>query len=129
MTIGWHAWQLSESAFIVGLVSAVQFLPVILLTPFFGVFVDRIRAQTGFMVAIVLMGTIAAIMGIVTLNGRMTTETLLSLSLLLGFVVSFYSAARLSLLPDLVPKRMFQSSVAIQASTFNLSRFVGPALA
>jgi MFS family permease len=129
MTIGWHAWQLSESAFVVGLVSAVQFLPVIFLTPFFGVLVDRIRAQTGFMVAIVLMGTIAAIMGIVTLHGSMTAEMLVSLSLALGFVVSFYSPARLSLLPDLVPKRMFQSSVAIQATTFNLSRFVGPALA
>ena len=129
MTIGWHAWQLSESALFVGLVSAVQFLPVIVLTPFFGVLVDRIRAQTGFMVAIVLMGAIAAIMGIVTLQDAMTQEALLSLSLALGFVVSFYSPARLSLLPDLVPKRMFQSSVAIQSSVFNLSRFVGPALA
>jgi MFS family permease len=129
LTIGWHAWQLSESAFFVGLIAAVQFLPVIILTPFFGVLVDRIRAQTGFSVAIVLMGTVAATMGIVTLLGSMTREFLLSLALVLGFIVSFYSPARLSLLPDLVPKRMFQSSVAIQATAFNLSRFVGPALA
>lgn len=129
MTIGWHAWQLSESAFIVGLVSAVQFIPVIFLTPFFGVLVDRIRAQTGYMVAVVLMCIIATIMGAVTLHGSMTAEGLVSLSLAHGFVVSFYSPARLALLPDLVPKKMFQSSVAIQASTFNLSRFVGPALA
>ena len=129
MTIGWHAWQLSESAFVVGLVSAVQFIPVIFLTPFFGVLVDRIRAQTGFMVAIVLMCIIATTMGAITLHGSMSTKILLSLSLAHGFVVSFYSPARLALLPDLVPKQMFQSSVAIQASTFNLSRFVGPALA
>ena len=129
MTIGWHAWQLGESAFFVGLIAAVQLLPVIILTPFFGVLVDRIRPQTGFMVAIVLMAVVAAILGIVTLQDSMTREILLSLSLALGFVVSFYSPARLSLLPDLVPKRMFQSSVAIQSTVFNLSRFVGPALA
>ncbi|MFK8031881.1 MAG: MFS transporter [Gammaproteobacteria bacterium] len=129
LAIGWHAWQLSESAFVVGLVAAVQFLPVIFLTPFFGVLVDRIRAQTGAIVANIIMGMIAAIMGVVTLQGGMTAEILLSLALAQGFVVSFYSPARLALLPDLVSKQRFQSSVAIQATVFNLSRFVGPALA
>ena len=129
LAIGWHAWQLSESPVVVGLVSAVQFLPVIVLTPFLGVFVDQIRAQTGSVVANALMGTVAAVMGVVTLQGLMTTELLVILALTQGVITSYYTPTRLALLPDLVPTRLFQSSVAIQAICFNLSKFVGPGLA
>ena len=33
LALGWHAWQLSESALVVGLVAAAQFVPAVLLTP------------------------------------------------------------------------------------------------
>ena len=45
LALGWQAWQLSESSLIVGIVAAGQFLPLLLLTPFFGVLVDRIRPR------------------------------------------------------------------------------------
>ena len=45
LALGWHAWQLSESAFVVGLVAAAQFLPLVLLTPFFGVLVDQVSTR------------------------------------------------------------------------------------
>ena len=47
LALGWQAWQLSESAFVVGLVAAAQFMPTIVFTPFFGVIVDRINAKSG----------------------------------------------------------------------------------
>ena len=46
LALGWHAWQLSESSLVVGLVAAAQFLPLILLTPFFGVLVDRVNTRS-----------------------------------------------------------------------------------
>ena len=46
LALGWHAWQLSESALTVGLVAAAQFLPLILLTAFFGVWVDQVVPMT-----------------------------------------------------------------------------------
>lgn len=129
LTIGWHAWMLSESAFIVGLVSAVQFLPVVVLTPFFGVLVDRIKAQSGSVVMNVLMGTVAVLLGVITLQGQMTIEILGSLALIHGVIVSFWTPTRMALIPDLVPTRLFPSAFAISAIVFNLSRFAGPGFA
>jgi len=129
LTLGWHAWLLSESPVVVGVVSALQFLPVIILSPFFGVVVDRIKARSGALVTNTLMALVAAVLGVATLVGVMTIELLIVLAMLHGVCVSFFTPARFALMPDLVPRHLFQSAVAIQAIVFNLSRFVGPGLA
>jgi MFS family permease len=129
LAIGWHAWQLGESAFIVGLVAAVQFLPVIILTPFFGVIVDRIQSRSSLIVLNGMMMLIAVLLGLVTLQGAMTTKILVSLALTQGVVVSAYTPTRMTLVPDLVPTSLFPSAVALSGIIFNLSRFVGPGLA
>lgn len=127
--IGWHAWQLSESAFIVGLVAAVQFLPVLFLTPFFGVIADRIQSRSSMIVLNAMMMLIATILGLVTLQAAMTTEILVGLALAQGVIISAYAPTRMTLVPDLVPQSLFPSAVAMSGIIFNLSRFVGPGLA
>ena len=129
LAIGWQAWQLSESAFVVGVIAAVQFLPILILTPFFGVLVDRIRARSGSVIMNAMMAVVAAVLGIVTLNGGMSIEILAALALIHGLIVSFHTPTRLALIPDLVPPRLFPSAVATSSIAFNLSRFAGPTLA
>ena len=129
LALGWQAWQLSESSLMVGLVAAMQFLPLLLLTPFFGVFVDRIRPRYGMIVMHCILMLIAAVLGVLTLADRMSIEILLFLSLLHGIANSAYSPIRLALIPDLVEPAQFPSAVAISSVIFNTSRFVGPGLA
>lgn len=129
LAIGWQAWQLSESAFIVGLVAAVQFLPVVFLTPFFGVIADRIQSRASLILLTALMMIIALLLGLVTLQGTMTTEALVGLALAQGVIVSAYTPTRMTLVPDLVPQSLFPSAVALSGIVFNLSRFIGPGLA
>ncbi len=125
LALGWQAWQLSESSLMVGLVAAMQFLPLLLLTPFFGVFVDRIRPRYGMIVMHCVLMLIATVLGMLTLTDRMTIEILLLLSLLHGIANSAYSPIRLALIPDLVEQSQFPSAVAISSVIFNTSRFVG----
>ena len=129
LALGWQAWQLSESSLMVGLVAAMQFLPLLLLTPFFGVFVDRIRPRYGMIVMHCILMLIAAVLGVLTLADSMSIEILLFLSLLHGIANSAYSPIRLALIPDLVEQAQFPSAVAISSVIFNTSRFVGPGLA
>ena len=129
LALGWQAWQLSESSLMVGLVAAMQFLPLLLLTPFFGVFVDRIRPRYGMIVMHCILMLIAAVLGMLTLTDHMSIEILLLLSLLHGIANSAYSPIRLALIPDLVEQSQFPSAVAISSVIFNTSRFVGPGLA
>ena len=126
LALGWHAWQLSESALIVGLVAAAQFMPTILFTPFFGVIVDRISARIGAIVMHVVMTAIAFALGWLTFVDTMTIEWLLALALTHGIANSAYAPIRLALIPKLVSKQQFPSAAAITATVFNLSRFIGP---
>ncbi len=129
LALGWHAWQLTESTFVVGIVAAAQFMPLLLLTPFFGVLVDQIRTRQGAIVMHAILTLIAAALGILTLGGYMTIEWLIALAFLHGIANSAYSPVRLALIPELVDKQKFPSAVAVSSMVFNLSRFVGPGIA
>ena len=129
LALGWHAWQLSESALIVGLIAAAQFLPLVFLTPFFGVFVDQVNTRGAAIVMHVILALIAGFLGALTLAGQMTTEWLITLAFMHGLANSAYSPVRLALVPDLVDKQKFPSAVAISSMVFNISRFIGPGVA
>ena len=129
LAIGWQAWQLSESPLVVGLVAGAQFMPLLFLTPLFGVIVDRTSSRDGAVVMHIIMIVLAAILAALTLSNAITIEWLLGLALAHGIAYSAYSPMRLSLIPDLVPPSLFPSAVAINSIVFNASRFIGPGIA
>ncbi|MDX1482428.1 MAG: MFS transporter [Woeseiaceae bacterium] len=126
LALGWQAWELSQSALVVGVVAAAQFMPTIVFTPFFGVMVDRISPRIGAIVMHVILTLISFLLAGLTLAGLMTTEWLLTLALMNGISNSAYAPIRLALIPQLVTRAQFPSAAAITATLFNLSRFVGP---
>lgn len=126
LALGWQAWELSESALIVGLVASAQFMPTIVITPFFGVIVDRINPRIGAIVMHFVMTAISFGLAGLTMAGWMSTEWLLSLALMHGVANSAYAPIRLALIPELVTRQQFPSAAAITATVFNLSRFIGP---
>ena len=129
LALGWQAWQLSESPLVVGLVAGAQFIPLFLLTPFFGVIVDRIRRRNGAIVMHLIMMIISAILAALTLLNAITIEWLLGLAFAYGIAYSAYSPIRLSLIADLVAPSQFPNAVAINSIVFNASRFIGPGIA
>lgn len=129
LAIGWQAWELSNSSLVVGVIAAAQLLPMLILTPLFGVMADRIKPRVGAIVINAMMLLIAGVLGLVTLLDWITVELLFVLALFQGIAGSAYSPIRLTLIPDLVPRQWFASAVAISSIAFNTARFVGPALA
>jgi MFS family permease len=129
LALGWQAWQLSESALVVGMVAGAQFIPMFLLTPFFGVIVDRISSRDGAIVMHVIMTIITASLAALTLLDAISIEWLLGLALAHGIAYSAYSPIRLTLIPDLVEPSQFPNAVAINSVIFNASRFIGPGIA
>ncbi len=129
LALGWQAWQLSESPLVVGMVAGAQFVPMFLLTPFFGVIVDRISSRNGAVVMHAIMTVISGVLAALTLSGAINIEWLLSLALAYGIAYSAYSPIRLSLIPDLVAPTQFPNALAINSIIFNASRFIGPGIA
>ena len=129
LSLGWHAWQLSESAFIVGLAAAAQYIPLLFLTPFFGVLADQYKPRSSAIVMHLILIFVALSLSALTIINQMEIVSLLFLSFLYGVANSAYSPIRLALIPSLVSAKQLSSGVAISSAGFNLSRFIGPGIA
>ena len=127
--VGWLSWELSHSAFWVGLVSLSQFLPVTLFAPLFGGLLDRTDPKRYAIAANGALMIGAAALWVVTAVGAMTIERLCVLSLLLGIANGAYHPARLSIVNEVAPPGRLAEAIATNSILYNLARSVGPALA
>ncbi len=129
VALGWQAWELTESELWVGVVAFTQFFPMVLFGSVFGVLADRFDRRKA---SILINSTSTLIMlalAALTVAGLVDVYVLCALSLLQGMADSAHLPVRLALIPALVPRQQFQSAMAINSVAFNLSRFVGPAIA
>jgi len=129
VALGWYAWQLSQSELWVGIVAATQFAPAVFFGPIFGVLADRLdrRRAAIFINSLSVLNMLA--LGFLTALGQMDITLLAGLSLMQGFLDSAHTPVRMSIVPNLVMRIQLQNAIAISSVSFNMSRFVGPALA
>ncbi len=127
--VGALAWELTESALFLGLVATAEFLPSILLGPFAGAVADRL-SRLGIIAAMHSLLCVQALaLGLLTVTGLITPESLFLLTLLLGAATAVAQPARLSLVPSLVGREDIPSAVAVNSVGWNSARFIGPTLA
>src|SRR5918997_1999691 len=129
MARGWLALELSDSAFLVGLVSAIGSLPIVLLSLPAGVLVDRVPKLRLVIGAQSLLLVEALLLFWLALSGHLTVGWLLALAALDGVVLSVEIPARQSLMVELVGRKSLHDAIALNSSGFNLARIVGPSAA
>jgi MFS family permease len=128
MAQGWLALELSNSAFLVGLVAAAQSLPVLLFSLHAGVLVDRTDKLRLVKIAQTLLGIEAATLWWVTWRGHVTVGWLLALATANGLITAFEVPSRQSLVIELVGREDLPGAIALNSSGFNLARVVGPSI-
>lgn len=126
---GWLALQLSNSAFIVGLVSAAGSLPILLFSLYAGVIVDRQDKLRLVKVAQVLLSVEAAILWWLVWSGRITIPLLVGLAAMNGLISAVEIPARQSMIVDFVGREDVVDAIALNSGGFNLARIVGPSIA
>lgn len=129
VALGWQAWQLTQSEFWVGVVAFTQFFPIVLFGPLFGVLMDRIDRRIASLAINAISTLIMTVLAVLTVAGLVDIYLLCALSLLQGVAEGAHTPARLALVPNLVPRHQLQSAMATNSVAFNLSRFLGPAIA
>ncbi len=126
---GWLVLQLTNSAFLLGLVTAISTLPTLIFSLHGGVIVDRfpkrkilIFTQTSSMI-------LAFALGILTVLKIINVGEILILSFLLGLVTAVDAPARQAFVPEMVGKEKLPSAIALNSGVFNAARVIGPAVA
>ena len=128
VTIGWIAWDLTSSATFVGFLAFINLVPSMVIGPFFGVLVDRVRVKKAAKVTQLLSFMIALGFYLFFTFGILNELALSLLSGLSGLVVSAHTPVRMSLAPRLVDRTSVASVITIGAINFNLARLTGPAI-
>jgi MFS family permease len=124
----WLMLELTGSATWVGLMVASNLLPTLFLAVLAGAIADLFDRTKVMVVAQSLSGLAAAGMAWVSFSGWITPGVLLGLGLILGVGVAFNLPAWQSFVPDLVPRGMIASAVALNSVAFNVARAIGPAI-
>ena len=129
VAIGWLAWELTESETWLGIIALSEFLPIMFFGPLFGVLADRLHRKTVAFCANVLNGLLAALLFALVALEAIDIYLLFAITMLLGIISSAFQPVRMSLIPSLVPGELLAAAVAAQSIVFNVSRFLGPAVA
>lgn len=128
MAQGWLALDLTDNAFLVGLVVAAGSLPVVLLSFHAGVMVDRYERLKLVKLCQWLFVVDAGLIFAFTITGHITIEGLLLLATIHGLISAIEIPARQSLIVELAGREYLPQAIALNSSGFNLARIVGPAL-
>ncbi|MDB4885706.1 MAG: protein of unknown function DitE [Gemmatimonadetes bacterium] len=128
MAEGWLALELTNSAFLVGLVATASSIPILLFTMPAGALVDRSDKLRLVRIAQVCFLVQAILLWALTVTHRMTIGSLLGLAFVGGLIASLEIPARQSMFIDLVGREDLPDAIALNSSGFNLARIVGPAI-
>jgi MFS family permease len=126
---GWLALELTNNAFLVGLVAAAGSFPVLLLSLYGGVVADRRSKLRIVIVCQALLLLEAAALWWFTWAGRMNFGWLLALTTIGGVISAFEIPARQAMTVELVSREDLVDAIALNSGGFNLARIVGPSIA
>lgn len=129
VALGWYAWEISGSEFWVGIVAFSQFAPAVVFGPLFGVLADRFDRRAASLLINSMSVMNMLLLGLLAALGAIDIYVLTLLAFMQGTLDGAHMPVRMTIVPNLVEKNQLQSAIAITSISFNLSRFVGPAIA
>lgn len=112
-----------------GITTGLQFLPVLLLSPYAGVIADRMPKRRLLQLTQLTMGLASLLLAAITLLGWVQTWHVYVIAFVFGVGAAFDAPARQSFVSEMVPDRDLPNAVGLNSATFNAARLLGPALA
>lgn len=129
VALGWYAWQLSGSELWVGIIAFTQFAPAVIFGPLFGVLADRFDRRKASMLINTASVFNMLVLSSLTFLGQVDIRVLAASSVVQGVLDGAHTPVRMTLVPSIVSRAQLHSAIASNSIAFNVSRFVGPAIA
>ncbi|MBC7347812.1 MAG: MFS transporter [Clostridia bacterium] len=124
----WLVYEISGSAFALGLCNLAHWLPFLILSPLAGAYVDRWDKRWVILSAQVTLTLVTLTLGLLTITGRIGIWQVVVLVLIHGVAESFDNPARQSLVSDLVGRKVVINAVSLNSAMYYGTRLVGPAI-
>jgi MFS family permease len=130
IAVSWLVYKMTHSALMLGLVGFAGQIPILLLSPYAGAFVDR-HSRYRTLVATQIASMIqAGLLALIVLTNHYDIISIISLSVILGIINAFDTPSRQSFMIVLVQKKEdLPNGIALNSSMVTLARLLGPAAA
>ncbi len=124
----WLVLTLTHSATALGVIVALQTLPVLILGPYGGVIADRVNKRKAMITLQAMMGIQALILGLLTVTHSVRLWEIGVLAFILGLNNAFENPARQSFMLELVGPEHLRNAVSLNSTMVNVARVVGPGI-
>jgi len=128
VAVAWHMYDITSSAWDLGLVGLFQFVPALLMTLPAGHLADRLHRGRIFAACMLAQAAVALLLVAANSGDFATRELILALSVVLGVARAFQMPAQQALTPLLVPQDLLQTAIALSSSGMQVAIICGPAL-
>ena len=128
VAVGWTMYEITGSAFDLGLVGLAQFLPMVALTLVVGHVADRHDRRAIMRVCQIAMAAVALVFAVGSWGGWLSRNAIFGLVAILGSARAFESPSTMALLPAVVPRHLLRQATAASSSANQTAQIVGPAL-
>lgn len=125
---GWLVLDLTGSGTAVGMVTAMQFLPMLIAGVWGGVIADRFDKRRTLYVSQIAMAIVSGALAVVTITGSVTLWMVYLAAFLMGCATVVDNPTRQAFVTEMVGADLVPNAVALNSAMFNAARIVGPAV-
>jgi MFS family permease len=121
--------QLTHSGIWLGLATAARYAPVLVLTPYAGVIVDRYDKRRVLLLTQSSLAAVSLVLGLLVVVGAIRLWIVFAVALAFGVATALDNPARLAFVPEMVGRRLTHNAVTLNSTLVNVGRGVGPIVA
>jgi MFS family permease len=121
--------RLTHSGTVLGLTTAARYAPILLLSPYAGLVVDRHSKRHVLLATQAGLGLVSATLGVSVLTGHIRLWQVVVLALLFGTLSAVDNPARQAFVPEVVGRDLIRDAVTLNSTTVNVARVIGPTIA
>ena len=133
--IGWQVYGIAretmdirQSAFLLGMIGAAQFVPLFVLTPIVGLVADSVDRRWIVRATTALMVVTTAALGVLNVLGGISLVALFGAAVAIGIARAFAGPAYSALAPNLVPRAALPTAIAVSSIAWQVGTIAGPSL-
>ncbi|MDR1853270.1 MAG: MFS transporter [Propionibacteriaceae bacterium] len=119
----------NHSSLLLGLITALQFVPVLFLAGYAGTLADRFDKHKLLQITQTCMMAMSLTLSLLVIFGVVQLWHVFAIAFVFGIITAFDNPARQAFAPEMVPVHLIPNAVGLNTTSFNAARLIGPGVA